>query len=246
MRRLRNKTTRANMVLNIAVSVGTLFLCFSQAGLASNIQSLDTLKSIVENYINEKTQDIDGEVRFTVTPLDRRLRLSNCSANLSVFLPAGRRLEGHSTIGVKCTNPAKYWTVFLSAKIEIYRQVVVTTRPIERGKIISTSDLTTQKQEVSTLRASYYINPEHVVGKVAARRMAMGVPISSAAIFSPPLVKRGEQVTIIATLNTLEIRMSGQALANGKEGDVIKVKNLNSNRIIEGKVSKAGTVQVRI
>ncbi len=244
MRHVRNKTTQTNMVLTF--SLGTLFFCFCQVALANTTQSLDALKSMVENYIDEKTQDIDGEVSFRVTPLDHRLRLSDCGANLSVFLPAGRQLEGHSTIGVKCTNPAKYWTVFLSAKIEIYRQVVVTTRPIERGKIISASDLTTKRQEVSTLRASYYVNPEHVVGKVAARRMALGVPVSSAAIFSPPLVKRGEQVTIIATLNTLEIRMSGQALANGKEGDVIKVKNINSNRVIEGRVSKAGTVQVRI
>jgi len=241
---LANTTARKKVHCMAAVSLAALF--FSQTSFANSIQSLDHLKLMVENYISEQTQNIEGDVSFKVTPLDPRLRLSDCSENLSVFLPSGRQLEGNSTLGIQCKNPEKYWRVFLSARIDIYKEVVVSTRPIERGEIISAAQLTTKKQEISTLRSSYYVNPAHIIGKVSSRRIALGTPISSGAIFSAPLVKRGEQVTIIATINTLEIRMAGKALANGKEGDVIKVKNLNSNRIVEGKVSKTGTVKIRI
>lgn len=213
---------------------------------ASETQSLSALQLIAEKFITQEVNNADGEVKVSVSALDTRLRLSDCSNALQAFLPTGSRLEGNTTVGIKCTDPQKYWTVYVSAKVEIYKPIVVATRPIERGHAISESDITTQIREISTLRASYYKEPEQVVGKVTTRRIAIGAPISSGVINNPALVKKGEQVIIIGTINAIEIRTSGKALASGKQGDVIRVVNTNSNRIIEGKVTSEGTVQVRI
>ena len=242
--RIQNVRNKFRHVFFQLAILAMLIICHSASAKA--LQSLDVLQAQVEDFIAENTQNVNGKVEFTVKPLDKRLRLPDCSDSLNVFLPSGSRLEGNATLGVKCTNPSKYWTVYISAKLKIYKPVVVAKHPLERGKLISTADLTTQVQEISRLRASYYSEPQQVIGKVTSRRIAIGAALTSSSVKTPPLVKRGEQVTIIANVNALEIRMSGKALANGKAGDVIKVRNSNSNRVVHGKVIKAGVVQVRI
>jgi flagella basal body P-ring formation protein FlgA len=57
-------------------------------------------------------------------------------------------------------------------------------------------------------------------------------------------VKRGNQVEIIAISQGLQVRMMGKALADGGLGDRIKVKNLNSGRVITGTVAGTGLIHV--
>ena len=228
----------------LILSVITLLYC--QTGFAKNSQSLQTIADEANAFISEQIAELDGEIEFSVKPLDRRLKLADCSDHLEAFLPRGSRLEGHTSIGVKCQHPDKYWIVYLSAKIKIFKPVVITRIPIERGHTISAADVTTQVMETSRLRASYFTSPEQVIGKVSSRRFAIGSPLSSSAVKAPNLVKRGETVTIVALINTIKVRMTGKAMANGKAGDIVKVKNTNSQRIIEATVIRAGVVQVRI
>ena len=230
-----------------AIIACVFFTMISASTLAAdNRQPLSLIADTATAFIEEQTQHIEGDVRFSVKAPDRRLKLSDCSDALNAFLPRGSRLQGNTTVGIKCTHPDKYWTVYVSAKIEIFKPVVVAKLPLERKTIISAADVTTQRREVSTLRASYFTSIDQVVGKLVSRRFAIGAPLSSSAVKAPNLVKRGEQVTIIASINSVKVRMSGKALANGKAGETIKVRNNNSSRIIEGKVIKPGVVQVRI
>ena len=233
-------------VINMLLCLFLLLMLISQPSVAKDTQPLDTISQTAAAFIENQTQSIDGEVKFSVKPPNQRLKLTNCNDQLNAFLPRGSRLEGNTTIGIKCTHPEKYWSVYVAARIEIYKPVVIAKLPLERGKVISHADITTQVIEVSKLRASYFTSAEQVIGKVVSRRFAIGAPLSSSAVKAPNLIKRGEQVTIIASINSIKVRMSGKALANGKKGEIIKVRNNNSSRIIEGKVIKAGVVQVRI
>ena len=59
------------------------------------------------------------------------------------------------------------------------------------------------------------------------------------------IVRRGDRVTLLAKSNTIEVRMEGEALSDGSQGDRIRVKNLRSRQTIEGELSENGnTVNV--
>jgi flagellar basal body P-ring formation protein FlgA len=53
-------------------------------------------------------------------------------------------------------------------------------------------------------------------------------------------------VTIIAGDGQLEVRAQGIALQNGRIGDVIQIRNADSKKILMGRVTAAGVVQVSI
>lgn len=76
--------------------------------------------------------------------------------------------------------------------------------------------------------------------------------IQAAARVAPPqeqeanaiLVKRGDPVVLRASFGNSEVRMGGRALGQAMVGNVLNVENDSSHRIIRGRLSADGTVEV--
>ena len=60
----------------------------------------------------------------------------------------------------------------------------------------------------------------------------------------PPLVKRGDLVTILAEVGTLRITALGEVKATGRRGERISVVNLDSRKRLFARVIDARTVKV--
>ena len=58
------------------------------------------------------------------------------------------------------------------------------------------------------------------------------------------LVRRGQQVTLIATNGPVQIRARGQALTEGAASERVRVQNVSSLKIVEGVVESEGVVRV--
>jgi flagella basal body P-ring formation protein FlgA len=58
------------------------------------------------------------------------------------------------------------------------------------------------------------------------------------------VVKRGEQIILVAATSAMEVRMNGTALEDASVGQTIKVKNSSSKRVVEGVVQAPGIVKV--
>lgn len=78
---------------------------------------------------------------------------------------------------------------------------------------------------------------------MAARRtIRSGEILRQNMLAAPQLVKRGDQVRIVARHENIEVTMSGEALDNGVRGATIRVKN-SSGAQIRARVIEAGTVE---
>jgi flagella basal body P-ring formation protein FlgA len=61
----------------------------------------------------------------------------------------------------------------------------------------------------------------------------------------PPLVRRGDIVLVTAEGRGLRVTAQGEAKQDGKSGDVIRVRNLTSNRDVVGQVDGERSVRVQ-
>lgn len=59
-----------------------------------------------------------------------------------------------------------------------------------------------------------------------------------------PLIQKGDRVSLFARNDTLLIVTTGISLEDGFENDVIKVENLNSGKVIRGKIKEKSKVEV--
>jgi flagella basal body P-ring formation protein FlgA len=60
------------------------------------------------------------------------------------------------------------------------------------------------------------------------------------------LVRRGQRVTLIATIGGLEVRAQGEAIADAGPTGRVRVLNLASRRIVEGQVESREQVRVSL
>lgn len=205
-------------------------------------QSIASIEEAVGQFIEEEFQH-NIDFQYTLSELDRRLRLPLCEQPLSIHSQAGDLRPGRNSIGIKC-NGDKRWTVYTVAMIRAFQNALVLTQPVRRGEVITSHHLSLQKMNLIKLRRGFRVDPEKVINKLAKRHLAAGTVINSNLITEPYLVKKGEKVAIQAASSRFRISMNGIALMNGIKGQRIRVKNIKSKRIVQATVKQAGEVYV--
>jgi flagella basal body P-ring formation protein FlgA len=60
------------------------------------------------------------------------------------------------------------------------------------------------------------------------------------------MVARGQRVTMVALGRGIRVSAVGEALAAGRQGETIRIKNLDSNKVVTGRVSGPQTVQMEL
>ena len=58
------------------------------------------------------------------------------------------------------------------------------------------------------------------------------------------MVRKGDHVVITARSGSLSVRMPGEALSKGGLSEQIRVRNLNSKRVVKARVIGPGQVEV--
>ncbi|MGZ4955343.1 MAG: flagellar basal body P-ring formation chaperone FlgA [Methylobacter sp.] len=230
------------MIKNIPLILALAFIFFTAAHAEQGSQSHESIAEAVKTYV-EQNINLPGEYEMTLTPLDSRLNLPQCVEPLDIFTTTDQIKAGRTTIGVRCKTEKK-WSIFTSVIIKTYQMVVVVSRPIQRGEIITRQHLAIEKREVSNLREDFATQPEQVENKQVTRQLNAGTILSLRNIVEPKLIKRGDKVVISTTKPDFSIRMSGIAMMDGIKGQLISVKNQNSGRIINATVVEPGLVSV--
>jgi flagella basal body P-ring formation protein FlgA len=218
------------------------FVFLATAHAEQGSQSHESIAEAVKAYI-AKNINLPGEYEVSLVPLDSRLNLPQCAEPLEAFIPNALIKAGRSTIGVRC-NAEKKWSIFTSAIIKTYQMVAVLSQPIQRGEIITRQHLAIEKRDVSNLREDFVTQIEQAENKQATRQLNTGTILSLSNLVEPKLIKRGDKVVISTTKSDFSIRMSGVAMMDGTKGQLIKIKNQSSGRIINATVVEPGLVSV--
>ncbi|HEB87499.1 MAG TPA: flagellar basal body P-ring formation protein FlgA [Gammaproteobacteria bacterium] len=225
-----------------ALLIIILLLAFSVEACARDYESIENIRHTMQHYI--KNNLLQGKNSgYEIGDLDQRLRLDKCDRPLEIFDSGNTRLIGHSSLGVRCRG-SKMWTIHVPINIIRYARVLVVKENLSRGSILHASDLTTRRLNVSRLFNGYFTDRTEVRGKVLKRSLRRGDILTNGMLDVRKLIKRGDIVTIMASSGTLAIRVEGEALMDGRKGDLIRVRNHSSNREIQAVVVATGVVKV--
>lgn len=209
----------------------------------AGIEPLPALVAAAEHFLAQQAAGDFSRHEITISSPDPRLKLAACDRPLVAFLPPGGQLWGNTSVGVRCAG-SKPWTVYLTAAVKGMRKVVVLRRAVPRGAMLSPGDLALEEREVTDRPDAYLYDIDRAAGMIAKRALATHAVLSATMLGAPLLVRRGQQIILLARTAGLEVRMSGTALSDGAEGEVVRCKNAASNRIVEGLVIRPGVIQV--
>ncbi|MFI3121760.1 MAG: flagellar basal body P-ring formation chaperone FlgA [Methylococcaceae bacterium] len=215
---------------------------WSQNTWSNEFQSHESIYAAARDLIAREL-DTNNDREITFSNLDPRLQLSVCEQPLEAFTSTQAIKPGRNAIGVKCTS-IKSWSLYVSAQIKVYQDVVALTQSVNRGEILTENQLSTSRMDISQIRTPFISDINLAIHKQAAHNLSQGAILYQRDITQAILIKRGETVVISSTKAYLSIQMQGIALTDGAQGQSIRIKNLSSNRIISAVVSKQGVVSV--
>ncbi len=209
------------------------------------MESPIAIKAAARAFVVQQIEQAFPVHTIEVKKLDSRLKLAACDVPLEGFLPPGGRLPGTTTVGVRCSG-AKPWTIYIPAIVKVIRQVVVTKHPVLRGTPIGKTDVTLEEREISGNIDAYIFDTSNVLGKIAKRPMSAATALTTDMLDAPLLVRRGQQIIILAEDSGIEVRMPGTALMDGTEGQWVRVQSAHSKRTVEGLVIEPGIIKVNM
>jgi len=134
--------------------------------------------------------------------------------------------------------------VVLSGWVDRFEDVLCASRSLARGSIITGDDISTNRKNISRLPQNLLTGMEEVVGKRLKHALDPGTVMLANMVEDPPLIKKGDRVTIVAESPTILVTALGIAQAKGGLGSQIRVKNCMSRKEVIARIVNASTVRV--
>ncbi|NVK43080.1 MAG: flagellar basal body P-ring formation protein FlgA [Oceanospirillaceae bacterium] len=216
----------------------TTFLLSAPAQAETSAADVETAATrFLEQHYRQ--QFPKAEIRLHLNPVSTALQLPDCDSPLSVEPPRGT--GSRLTTRVACASP-RNWGLFVTARVEVLRDVIVSRRPLGRGEILGNRDIVVRQVDISDNSRGYYTRPEDVIGRSASRNIANGSLLNAGMLTEPTLIHRGDSLIIEVRRGTLRIRAQGTALEDGEKGEQIRVRNDSSGEEIRARVVARGLV----
>lgn len=209
----------------------------------ASIQPLEDIRQTAIDFARHQISHSGSDISITASHLDKRLRLPLCERPLEAFSPHYMKIVGNTTIGVRCSGN-KSWSIYVPVSIHIYQEVAVAERSLPQKKILVHEDIRFERMDISRYSGAYITDPKQLIGKQLTRPVQIGQPFIMHMLKAPISVRRGDKVQLLTKSPSFRISVQGEALMNGAIGDTIRVRNIHSKKVIQGKLLKNGTVYV--
>lgn len=132
----------------------------------------------------------------------------------------------------------------VSARVEIFGEVVSTRHYLKKHHEIQEKDLHLVERNISTLPPDAAMEMDDVLGKRTTLAVNSGEILRPGMIEVPPVIRKGDRVVLLVENNQFRITTLGESKEEGRKGDRVRLVNLSSRKEVYGRVLDGSTVQI--
>jgi len=212
----------------------------------SQIISRTEIVDAIRDALAERGVDPDSDIEMS----NRLIRLhvpAGAPAGVGIedmnYQPRTRRFT--AIISAPADSPdAKRFR--FNGRVHATTDVPVLIRRVLAGEQIKKSDVKWVKVRSRRVQPSTILQITELVGMTPRRGLRANYPILTNAVRRPILVEKGSLVTMVLQTRKMTLTAQGKALDHGSDGDVIRIKNTQSNKTVEAEVIGHGRVAVKL
>lgn len=132
---------------------------------------------------------------------------------------------------------------WVTAEVRKYAMAAILNQSVRAGEVI-TADMVTMEKRLIQSMTDAAINSKNLIGMQAARYLNARQVLSFRDLKKETILKRGQVVKAFVGKGNFEVSIMAQAEEAGSIGDIIKVKNIDSQKLFAGRVVDRGVVQI--
>lgn len=165
--------------------------------------------------------------------LDSRLKLAPCS-RIQPYLPSGVPPWGATRVGLRCTQGAVAWNVFLPVTVKVWAPGVVAAVALPAGAKVNAEQMTQQEVDWAAFASPAFAGVDDILGRSLTRAVAAGQTLRQNDVQARQWFTVGETVRIDAVGAGFSVSAEGQALTHGVEGQLSRVRT-DSGRVLSAR-----------
>lgn len=185
-----------------------------------------------------------ARVEVVAGTLDARLRLAPCS-RIDAFPAPGAAAWGRTRVGLRCSDGASAWRVFLPLTVRVLAQAVVSTTALAAGTMLDASQLTLAEADWADGQGSASADPALLVGRQLTRALRVGQVLRSSDLRPRRHFELGDTVRVEAAGDGFNVVAEGLALTPGLEGQPARVR-VDNGRVLVGRPVGDNRIEVRM
>lgn len=212
---------------------------------AGYVVEAERVMGILEEFLKNTLEKQNRTVK--VSEIRGLKKFSLPDGNFSWEIKVPDRFFQGGNIPVTMTfylNGRKAQEVHFQAQIEIYAWVVITQNYLPKHQLIKQSDVHLVYRNITKYPADVLTDIKEVIGKRTSLHINAWEVIRKPMVEVPPLVKKGDYVTLLAENEGFRITTLGEVKEEARQGEIVKVLNISSKKEIYGRVLDSQTVRV--
>ena len=213
-----------------------LFLIVNSA--QANAVTGNEIKALIINYLDNKninSKPIIKENRvfkkcgheLNIRPLFNNFK--------TVIVSCNKPLKWQITIRTNADSTPKIYTKKKISKISNSIKLITLRNNLKKGEVIQKHDLKFD-YKTNSVGNGFFESFDKLVGRKINQNLSKGQVIKIRHLEENFMVSEGQSIIIFSDLYGINVRMQGNALENGHFNELIKVKNISSGKIVQGRV----------
>ena len=204
-----------------------------------------SVRQLVEDELRRRLGPDASGLVLRAVELPAPIRVPTGAWDGHLVLPPGAALLGRARVQLDVTvdgQPSR--TAWLTLDVGRLAEVVVASRAIAAGEVVTADAVELDRQDLSALPRDVVTDLTTVVGRTARAPIVAYTALRTAHVAASAAVKRGDTVQLVAERGLLRITALGEAKQDGAAGDRVSVVNRASGKIVTGRVLAANMVAV--
>ncbi len=206
----------------------------------------DQLIKILHDYVKKHSPWPAGSIRIQRPVCASKVVLPKGKLRWSVRQQGKTHWVGPLMLIVTFwVNERPVTKVPVRATLLVKQRFLKTRTKLVRGHVLRTDDVIVVEKLIGSFNEMYLHSPKEAVGRQLLRSVPQGQLLTKSMIREAPWVRKGQQVRILAENDHIKVITTGKALEDGREGEQVRVVNINSGRQVFATVKGPGMVVVQ-
>lgn len=201
----------------------------------------NTLSQMVTRTISNATQQLDGEAILRDTTIPNFIFLRDAKNRLDIE-PLKTVQAGRIGIRFREIDPTGRVVRRITggAFLDLWVTVPCAATPVNRNELLTPEKITYERKNLAYLRGEAWDGRGGPYR--AMRTLGAGTPIFEGDIEAVPVVAKGSRIDLIYRGTAIRLSVVAKAMEDGRVGEVIPVRNLQSKRQVYATVLDDSTV----
>jgi len=133
---------------------------------------------------------------------------------------------------------------YVPVRVHWWADAVVVKNDTPARAMLTPPMLGRKRVDIAGHAGRWWNDTRQLVGTRTTRPLRKGQAVFSSYVKRPPLINRGDEVSMLAHIGGIQVFATGKALKSAGLGDTVRVQNIRSKQVMQATVIGAHAVRV--